>query len=452
MDVLALGDRRDDCEQEEHDIHGAEGHDKRADTHEELALRCQKTMACRADAEIGGIHERGDERQDHAWSDGHEQVIGSELLLADAVGKVARIAEEDLVEALRPAHALNPGCLERDRLLIEELCRCVADLDVVRGAERRELDVLREQVEIPAVHAADDARGDKPARARDGSRGAKLHAGIVQELRLAQEPERIGCRDPGGIEVLGVAVGREDQIALVEGIVHDLRIVRRDDVVGVEDEEAVILVASLVEDAVERIVEDPALALAHKVIALPGDGTGIERFLVCVVRAGICHDIDVHELTRIVLREDGAYEVADDRLLVVGCNHEGIAVLLLGRRYLHVTASPHMQDVDELVEVCQREEQQHDEVEDYDGRQARLEHRISHEATPSFLRRISGALTGTGQAPGTPRVPARSGPSRYLEVILIHSEDRLAVCRPTLWSLQYMGGRSEYARSGGTAA
>ena len=138
-------------------------------------MRSEKSVAQTADDEIDRVHEGGDERQDVARRDGHQHVIGAEALLADTMDQVSHIREEHLVEALSPAHALGPGTLKVDRLFVIELGRGVCDADAVGGAERRELDVLREGVEVPAVHALDDARRDHPAGAGDCAARAAEH-------------------------------------------------------------------------------------------------------------------------------------------------------------------------------------------------------------------------------------------------------------------------------------
>ena len=85
--------------------------------------------------------------------------------MADSMEEVPAVREEHLVEALGPTQALHPAGFEGNGLLVEELGRRIANLDVVRAAECGELDVLRKRVEVPPVHALDDLARDEPARA-----------------------------------------------------------------------------------------------------------------------------------------------------------------------------------------------------------------------------------------------------------------------------------------------
>ncbi len=133
-----------------------------------------------------------------------------------------------------------------------------------------------------------------------------------------------------------------------------------------------MLVAILVEDAVKAIVHSPALAASREVVPVPDNGPGALRLLVGVVGAGVAHHKDIHELVRVVLGKNRPHEVANDRLLVVRRDEEGIPVQLLCRRQLDRAARRHADEIDKLVEVRQREEEPHDHVEDHDGRESDL--------------------------------------------------------------------------------
>ena len=237
------------------------------------------------------------------------------------------------------------------------------------------------------MHALDDARAHHPARARDGAARAEEHARVVEELGLAQEPQRIGRANPAGVEVLGVAVARGDEIARVEGLVHLGHVGGAQQIVGVEDEEGLVLTRVLVEHTVEAIVEHPALALAREVVALVDDGPGAAGLLGGVVRAGVGHHEGVDELRRVVLLLDGAHEVGYDALLVVRRDEEGVAVVAPGLGEANRAAPQRHEDVDELIEVREREERPHDEVEDDDGREAQA---VELHGRPFHVRSCRG--------------------------------------------------------------
>ncbi len=103
------------------------------------------------------VHQQAHEGEQHRRADDHEHVVGGEpAKLGDGREDMPSVGKEHLVKPFGPAHALLDGRLELDGLLVIELGRGVRDADAVGGAERGELDVLREGVEVPAVHALDD--------------------------------------------------------------------------------------------------------------------------------------------------------------------------------------------------------------------------------------------------------------------------------------------------------
>ena len=156
--------------------------------------------------------------------------------------------------------------------------------------------------------------------------------------------------------------------ALVKGIIHLGDVIAGDNVVGIEDKVALKRIGILVENAIETIVHDPALALAGQVIALVNNGTGLARELRGIVGASVGNDKDLNELGRIVLILDGANEVGDHGLLVMRRNKEGIAVEFfgLGRRDLATKSADDKED--HLVQKADREQRDDNLVEDHDGR------------------------------------------------------------------------------------
>ena len=321
-----------------------------------------------ADHQERPVGEQRDEREQRGGRDDHEQVVGREgASLRDGLAKLTAIGEEHLVETLDPATALLDGGGEGQWLLIEELSWRVADLNAMDGAEGRELDILGERVEVPAVHGLHDLGGDQVARTGDGAGGAAEHARVVEEAGLAEEPDGVGSANPRASEVLGVAIAREREISLVEGIVHDGHVIRRQQVVGVEDDERLVLARILVEDAVEAVIHHPALALARQVVALVDDGSGLAGTRRRLIRAGICDNEDIDEFGRIVLCLDGLHQVGDHGFLVVRRDEERVRMLLLCLGDLHLVAHVADDKEDELVEEAHRKEHGDDEVEDLDG-------------------------------------------------------------------------------------
>lgn len=365
VNVLPLGDGGGQAHHEERAVHVGEHHDDRPDRHLYLSIRGQEAVAQAAYRDERHVDKQAHEGQQHRRTDDHEHVVGRKPMeLADGLEHMASVGEQHLVKALCPTHALLDRGLERDRLFIEELSRRVPDPNAVDGAERRELDILGQRVEIPALHALDELGTHQIPRARHGAGGMADHASVVEIAGLADEPGRISRGDPTAAEILGVAVARKRKIALVERIVHDGDVITGEQVVGVEDEERLVLTGVLAKNSVEPVIHDPALALAREVVALVDDGTRLARGLGGVIRAGVCHHEDVDQLRRIILVLDRFDQVGDDRLLVMGGNEERIGMLLLRRGNLHLAANETDEEENHLIQETDREHQTDDGVED----------------------------------------------------------------------------------------
>ena len=281
--------------------------------------------------------------------------------------QVLTIRKEHLVEALSPTHTLLPRRLKRHGLFVKELRRRIANANAVDSAERGELNILSQRVELPAVHAFDNTGRNEIARTRYSAGSLADVARIVKEARLAQIPRGVGRRDPRTAEVLRVAIAGDHMKALVKGIVHLGYVITGNDIIGIENKIALKGIGILVENAVEAKVHDPALTLAGKVITLIDNGARLARELRRVVGAGVGDHENLDKLGRIVLILDGANEVGDHGLLVMRSDKEGIAVKFfgLGRRDLATKSANDKED--HLVQKADRKQRDDNLVEDHDG-------------------------------------------------------------------------------------
>ena len=289
------------------------------------------------------------------------------MIAEGRLDQMLTVGKEHLVETLSPTHTLLPGRLKRHGLLVKELRRRIANTNAVNSAERGELNILGQRMELPAVHALNNASRDKVARTRYGAGRLADVARVVEKTRLAQIPSGIRCRDPRASEVLGVTIARDHMEALVKGIIHLGHVIAGDNIIGIEDKVTFKGVGILVKDTVETKVHDPALAFTGQVVSLVHDSARLARELRGVIGAGIGDDKDLDELGRIILVLDGANEVGDNGLLVVCCNKEGIPVELfgLGRRDLAAESTDDKED--HLVQEADREQRDDNLVEDHDG-------------------------------------------------------------------------------------
>ena len=200
-------------------------------------------------------------------------------------------AVADVKLALRPAAALVPRLLERQRLLVvDDGVVCPARLDALGHALHRELHVLRQAGRLPAVFL-EDLGVEAHARAAEAGREADVRLREVRDV--ADDPERDGkrARYPRVVRVLGVHVALDDLVALAEAVVHLHEELRVHEVVGVEDADGIVLLVHL-EQAVEHPLERVALALLRRMRAHLDDGAGFLGNLSRVVRRVVVVNID----------------------------------------------------------------------------------------------------------------------------------------------------------------
>ncbi len=176
-------------------------------------------------------------------------------------------------------------------------------------------------------------------------------------------------------------------------MVHDLDIVRGNDVVGVHDKESLVFVSVFVKNAVEAIIHDPAFALARQIVAIPGDGTCSLSLRMGIVCAGVANNKTVDQILRIVLREYRAHKVADYCFLIMGCNEKSILMLLFRRGKHHIALRPDLEDIDELIEVRDGEKCPDDYIKDNYRRYAHaIELQLHDYSLPKLKRRVHAGI------------------------------------------------------------
>ena len=215
------------------------------------------------------------------------------------------------------------------------------------------LSMVREQKVLPAAVALHDLAVDEKARARDGAARAEEHAGVVEELGLALEPQRIPGRNPVAAAVFGIAVAGDDPMAGAENLVHFKNIVFIEKVVRVKDKITVVPLVGeagayfLIEEFQRVALADVLLieTLPHHRARFARDGGGS-------VRAVVRYHVGVHQLARVILAADAVDKVCDHRLLIARRDKHCIPVL--GRvRKLRGLAHQNDDDIHDLIGVAE---------------------------------------------------------------------------------------------------
>ena len=185
---------------------------------------------------------------------------------------------------------------------------------------------------------------------------------MVEEGGLPEEPQGVARGDPVVGVVLGVAVAGDDFVAVGEGAVHLGDVVGRQQVIGVEDEEAVKDLAIVGFDMAQQLLEGVALADQDPVKALVDHSAVLPGHLGGVVGAVVGHYEDRDQLAGVVLGADGVQQMADDRRLIPGGDQHRVAVEGCGAVGLVLFEEGHSQ-IEKLVGVADHKDGSQPEVE-----------------------------------------------------------------------------------------
>ena len=349
--------------------HGAHEEHEKIAVHQELGGRPQRDehILPGQEAQHGssGVGSDAHHSEDDGRHDGHGHVeAGEAVALGNTGEELEAVGAEDLHVAPCPAHPLAAGLAEGGGLLvIEDGVLAVADALTGDDIGDGELDVLGEEVEVPAAPLLQNPAAEEEAGAGDGAAGLQKVAGVVEEGGLPQEPQGIAGGDPVVGVVLGVAIAGDDLIAIGEGAVHLGDVVGLQEVVGVEDHKGVEHAAIVPLDMSQELVEGVALAHLYMVEALVDNGAVFPRHPGGVVGAVVGHHEDGDEVFGIVLGVDGVQEVTDDVLLIARRDQNRVAVEHGGTVGL-VLFEEGNGEIDELIGVADDEQSSQGKVDD----------------------------------------------------------------------------------------
>ena len=248
-------------------------------------------------------------------------------------------------------------------MLVEKHCFfAVADSFLVDDGFYRKFQIFGEQEEFPAAVLFEYLTAEHEACAADGTARAKAHAGTVQILRFAQEPETVACGNPVVAVVFRVAIACYYAVALRECLIHLGDVVFIEDIVRIENEISVKAVPAIVRIyAVEQIFHGVAFADASLIEALIHGGAEASRYLGCLIRAVVGNDENLYKRTVILLIIDALDEISDDDFLIARGDENGILVVGDGSfALLFLCEKPRYYHIEKLIAVAQGENYRYD--------------------------------------------------------------------------------------------
>ena len=226
----------------------------------------------------------------------------------------------------------------------------------------RELNVLRQQVELPAVGFVQNTLGEQEARPAHGGAAAQPVPRAVQIAALPQEPQGVAGADPVVGIVLAVAVAGDDLVPAGEHGVHPLDVVRRQHIVRVEHEIAVEAVGIVGLDVLSQKVQGVALAHVDVIEPLIHHGAAASCDVGGAVGAVVRHHEHREQRGIIRLLPQTVQKTANDGSLVprrdehsiaVGRGRAGKGALLFGQ---------HQRYVEELIGIADKKQRRDQRV------------------------------------------------------------------------------------------
>ena len=268
----------------------------------------------------------------------------------------------DLIKALGPTHPLGPRLAEGFRLLvIQHRLGAEGDLPAPGHLVHGELDILRQQEEVPAAARFQHTVGKQKACAGHGAAGAQQKPGVVEIPALPQEPQGITGADPVVAVVLAVAEAGDDVMAVGKRPVHGLHIVGSQNIVRVKHEVSVEALGIVLLQVLQQLLQSVALAHLHLVEPLIHVGPGHPGHHGRVVGAVVRQDENGQQTLRIRLSPEAGDQVADDPLLVPGADQNGVPVGL-GRAVGLLLPQPGHRDIQKLIGIADEENNRYDKI------------------------------------------------------------------------------------------
>lgn len=272
------------------------------------------------------VQNKAEKRKNKSGHYVHQHIIArkAEFFGKNAFAKLAAVIAENLIKALRPTHTLFPRLRECFGLFIEKFrVMNITDTDMLQRRVNGKLNVLCQQIILPAAVHINNAFAYHKARAGNGAVRAADEAGIVQEFRFADKPQRITRADPVCAVIFAVSVRCTSLVARVERLVHFKHIVVPDNIVGVKDKESLDTLVRVfgiypVKNEVKRI----ALADMRFGLAFVNYRACVARDLRGVVRAVIRNNENVDKFFRIFLKFYAFDKPADNVAFVSRGNDE----------------------------------------------------------------------------------------------------------------------------------
>ena len=221
---------------------------------------------------------------------------------------------------------------------------------------------------MPAADPVEIRLADHKARPGNSRARADHGTRIVQIPAVAQKPETHRRRNEVSGIILGIPVAGRSDVARFEHVVHGVDEAGIDDVVRIENDEAVECVLVIPFDLREQIFERKALA---DLLRIPAFVNNRSRFFCDfrrAVRAVVRADEDLNHAVRVLLRKKAVDAVCNDAFFVSAADQDREPVLFVGFRDFPLS-EPRDRNKNVLIKITRREEKHDHKREDVNSLQ-----------------------------------------------------------------------------------
>ena len=162
----------------------------------------------------------------------------------------------------------------------------------------------------------------------------KSQIGLGQMGNMVNNPEGNGesTSNPGIVRILGIQIALDNLGPLAKMMVHLHEEARMHQIVRIEDADSIVFLVHG-KELFKHPLQGIALAFLGWMGTLTDDGSCISSYLGGIVGAVICNNIDIIKLLRVFQLLEVLYQLADNRLLIVG-SHNDSHLLLWGGNFL----------------------------------------------------------------------------------------------------------------------
>jgi hypothetical protein len=286
----------------------------------------------------------------------HKHIIAGKFAAKHTLKELSAVFTEYLIEALRPTETLDPRLLEGFGLFVVNYrAGAVTDLFALNRHIDRKFDILGQKMVLPAVITLDYLTAYTEAGTRDSAGRTEAHSRVIKIFRFTEEPKRITRGNPVSTVVFGVTVARKSDISAIEINVHFLDEVFVNEVIGIEDDICITIVA-LRQKLLKEEIESISFTDKFLIITFNDRGTVLSSDIGGIIGTVIGNKEYLDKLLGIILAVNTFEKITDNVFLVTGADYDTEFILFFGlNRHRAVFSEENPEYIQKLIQITENE-------------------------------------------------------------------------------------------------